>query len=63
MTTPEVNAKRVFRNERVLTAVDGGFALKPAPSDGWKLGEMRFITDEEVFALSKLIAAEQGETP
>ena len=49
---------RIKKGERVLTAVEGGFALKPAPANGWMLSGHRFITDAEVFEISDGIAKE-----
>ncbi len=52
--------QRIKRHDRVLTACEGGYVLKPAPADGWLIAGARFVSDEEAIEITKLIAAEQG---
>ena len=54
--------KRIHRNDRILTPVEGGFALKPATCDGWLLEGGRFVSDAELAAMAKALGDEQVAT-
>ena len=51
--------KRIHKNDRVLSPVEGGFALKPATCDGWLLDGNRLVTDTELTAMAKALSDEQ----